>query len=717
MPDAIYKDPGRGVDERVADLLGRMTLEEKVGQMCQVNGTKPDADEWIEKRHIGSFLHVIGEPAVRLQKLAEKTRLGIPLVFGIDAIHGHALWKDATVFPTQLGMSSSWNPALLEKVGRITAKEMAVTGMHWTFSPVFCVARDLRWGRIDETFGEDPYLIGELGSALVRGYQGRDLGAADSVLACAKHYAAYSETEGGRDATEAFVSERRMRATFLPAFEAAAKAGCATYMTAYQAIDGTPCAANGRLLRDVLRGEWGFEGFVVTDWNDVGHMVKPQFTCAAVKDAAKLAIEAGNDMMMSTPDFYDAAVSLVKDGAVDVKLVDDAARRILRMKFALGLFDAKRYPRTERAAEIMACADHRAAALEAAYEGIVLLKNRRKTLPLKKAVRRIAVIGPNADDVEAQLGDWVSHSKESPRTNVVTILEGIRERAGEKRKVSYARGCDVIDAGKDGIARAARLARGADVAIVVVGDTRALTGEGRDRANLDLSGGQQALVEALKKTGTTLVVILVNSKPLSIPWLAENADAILEAWNPGMEGGTAVAAILFGDRAPSGKLTISFPFHVGQQPVYYNQLPGWHAPKYVDMPATPVFAFGYGLSYTAFSYSNLEVKKTKLWRGEPLRVEVAVENTGRVAATEIVQLYTRDLVSSVTTPVKELKAFARVELAAGERKTVALEVPYDRLALIDRDARRVVEPGEFEVAVGGSSRDEDLRRAWFEVTA
>jgi len=715
MGEPLYKDSKRSVEERVGDLLGRMTIEEKIGQMCQVDGSKEGAREWVTEKFIGSFLHVIGEPAVELQKLAETTRLGIPLIFGIDAIHGHALYKGASVFPTQLAMSSSWDPALLENVGRITAREMAVTGMHWTFSPVLCIARDLRWGRIDETFGEEPYLVGKLACGMIRGYQGGDLSAPESVAACAKHFAAYSETEGGRDAAEAGITERRMREFFLPAFEEAASAGCATFMVAYQAIDGTPCSANPWLLKEVLKDEWSFEGVVVTDWNNVGHMVTPQFTAANIEEASKIAVEAGNDMIMSTPDFYEAAVGLVNAGKVDETLVDEAVRRILKLKFELGLFDRKRYPAIERVPEVVACREHREAALEAACQSIVLLKNEGCILPLEK-ISRIALVGPNADDQAAQLGDWVSRGEDTqPRENVVTILDGIRARAGQHCEIVHARGCDVMDDSGGGVHEAVDAVVEADVAVAVVGDVPDQTGEAHDRANLDLSGGQGELLRALKETGVPLVVVLVNSKPLSVPWIAENADAIVEAWNPGMEGGTAVAAILFGDRNPSGKLTISFPHHVGQQPVYYDQRPGWHGGKYVDMPAEPLFAFGFGLSYTKYEYSNLRIENTKLAEGDPLVVSVDVENAGDSPGTETVQLYINDVVSSVTTPIKQLRAFERVDLEPREKKTVRLEVPYERLSLIDRECRRVVEPGEFIVMAGPSSRDGDLLKAGFEV--
>jgi len=717
----VYKDPQCPVEERVEDLLSRMTLEEKVGQMCQVDGRR-EPERWVREKHCGSLLHVMGEVTQELQKLAAQSRLGIPIIFGIDAIHGHAFWPTATVFPTQLGSSCSWNPELIEEIGQITAKEASYTGMHWTFSPVLGTSRDLRWGRVDETFGEDPYLIGVLGSALVRGYQGDDLADPHAILACAKHYAGYSETRGGRDASEADLSQRKMYSVFLRPFRDAARAGCATFMTAYQSIDGIPCTANRWLLWDVLKEEWGFEGFVVTDWNNVGRMCAEQKVCTTVEEAARRAAEAGNDMIMTTPAFFEAAVSLVQSGKLDVAHIDEACRRILRLKFKLGLFDENRYVDLEGGQEIIGCAEHRKVALESAYQSVVLLKNQDSLLPLSDDLRRVAVIGPNADDVKAQLGDWVSwsgqlgvHAKARSRESIVTVLDGIRKRVPSTCRVDYIKGCDVLDPSTDDVAEAAALAREADVAIVVVGDNLALNGEGRDRANLDLSGGQRQLLEAVYATGTPMVVVLVNGKPLSIPWVAHYARAILEAWNPGMEGGTAVAGILFGDRNPSGKLTISFPYHVGQQPVYYNQIPGWHAEHYADMPKEPLFAFGYGLSYTSFVTSNLRLHTRELAEGETLRVEIDVENTGEWEGTEIIQLYINDVYSSVTTPVKELKAFQRIALEPGEKKTVLLEVPYERLALVNRNLETVVEPGEFEVMVGSSSRDKDLLKGTFEV--
>lgn len=713
----VYQDPANSIDERVADLLSRMTLEEKVGQLYQHNGND-HPQEQIEQNHVGSFLHVLGEVNNELQRLASETRLGIPLIFGIDAIHGHAFWPTATVFPTQLALACSWNQDLVRDVGRITAKEVAATGAHWTFSPVLGTVRDLRWGRVNETFGEDPYLIGALGRAIVEGYQGDDLSDPDTILACAKHYAAYSETQGGRDSSEAEHTERKMRSIFLKPFKDVVEAGCATIMAGYQAIDGVPCSANRWLLHDVLRDEWGFEGFVVSDWDNIGRMIYDQNVCATLEEAIALAVPAGNDMAMVTTNFCETTLKLVRDGALDEAVIDEACRRILRLKFALGLFDDNRYIDLDAIGEVVGNADHRAVALEAAYQSIVLLKNENDLLPLSTDVKRIAVIGPNADDVVAQLGDWVSWEQRGsadgtsrPRESISTVLDGMRARPGIL--VDYRRGCDVKDPHDADIDDAVKVAAEADVAILVLGDDTTLNGETRDRANLDLSGAQLQLVQAVHATGTPVVVVLISGKPLSIPWIAEHIPAIVEAWNPGMAGGEAVAGILFGDRNPMGRLSVSFPYHVGQQPIFYNQMPGWHGGKYADMPVEPLFAFGYGLSYTRFVYDDLEVLTPELEHGDDLQVQIMVSNIGERAGTEVVQLYVRDLFSSVTTPVKELKAFARVELEPGESQQVGLTVPYEQLALVNQHCETVVESGEFSVMVGSSSRDQDLLKAKF----
>jgi beta-glucosidase len=723
MKQLPYKNSELSIKERVYDLISRMTLEEKIGQLCQIDGRK-DYKKWIEEKNIGSFLHVYGDLVNEIQECAARTRLGIPILFGIDAIHGHAFWPGATVFPTQLALSCSWNPELIQQMAVITAKEVSSTGIHWTFSPVLCVTRDLRWGRVDETFGEDIYLIGELGKAMVKGYQGVDLSAPDSILACAKHFAGYSETIGGRDATEADLSKRKLLSDFLPQFEAAVRVGCATFMIAYQAIDGIPCTENEWLNKKVLRDTWGFEGIAVTDWNDIGHLVDLQHVSATLQEATARAINAGTDMAMSTDDFIEALRQCIEEGSVEVKTIDEICERILKIKFMLGLFDGKKVALDkEKVGKIVGCREHREIALECSRQSIVLLKNENNILPFGPDIKRIGVFGPNADDMDAQLGDWSFHSaqigeqaKKHPRENIVTVLDGIKKRSGSGITVEYCYGCGVLDDGHDEIDRAVEIAKKMDVAIVVVGDNLSLNGEGKDRANLDLTGKQLSLLQSIYKTGVSMIVVLINGKPLSIPWIKENATAILEAWNPGMEGGSAISEILFGDVIPSGKLTVSFPYHVGQLPVYYNQIPGWHAAKYSDLPTNDsLFPFGFGLSYTTFKYSNLTVSKNKLMPGDTCIISIYVENTGNFDGVEIVQLYIHDIVSSVTTPKKLLKGFSRVHINKNEKKQVELSLEYEKLSFVNSDLKRVVEPGIFEVMVGGSSEDKNLLKTEIEV--
>jgi len=720
----IYADPERPVPERVRDLMRRMTLEEMVGQMVQADGRR-DADVQVRERRVGSFLHLLGEPTVALQRLAAETGLGIPLLFGIDAIHGHAFWPGATVFPTQLALSCAFDPELVRIMGRVTAREMAVTGSHWTFSPVLCVTRDLRWGRVGETFGEDPYLIGELGRALVEGYQGERLSDPDSVLACAKHFAGYSETVGGRDAAEADLSERKLRTYFLPPFREAVRAGCRTFMPAYQCIDGVACVVNRRLLTEILRQEWGFDGFIVTDWDDVGRTHTEQRLYPSIAAAVPDVVRAGNDVIMVTPAFYAATLAALARGEIERADVEAACRRVLTAKLELGLFDHKRYPPIERAHEVVGCAAHREPLLRAALESLVLLENRTvqgaPLLPFGPGVRRLAVLGPNADDPLAQLGDWSFGSGQAglggaghPRELVVTVLDGLRARAARAGVVvEHAPGCHVLDPDPSGIDDAAALARRADVAVVVVGDCLELTGEERDRSSLELTGGQPALLEAVAATGVPLVVVLVSSKPLVIPWVAEHAGALLVAFNPGMKGGQAIAEVLFGDHCPAGKLTVSFPRSLGSQPVHYQQVPGWHGSRHGHYDAQPLYPFGFGLSYTSFAYSDLALSGAQVRRGERVGVAVTVTNRGHRAGVEIVQLYVGDRYSTLSTPARRLRRFVRVELAPGESRRIELALDEEDLAYVGRDGRPVVEAGEFDVWVGGSSRDEDLLAASF----
>lgn len=714
MPILPYRNPALTVEERVADLLGRMTLEEKVGQLMLWDARGDDLS-FINTYHAGSILHILGEKVGRAMALAAQTRLGIPLLVGEDGIHGHSFWKGATIFPTQLALAACWNPALIEQVGRVTAEEMAPTGIHWTFSPVLCLTRDLRWGRTGETFGEDPYLIGEFGAALIRGYQGRGLDDPTGVLASAKHYAGYSETQGGRDASEADLSRRKLRSYFLPPFERAARAGAMTFMTGYQSMDGIPSTANRWLLTEVLKDEWGFQGVVVTDWDNVGRLVREQRVCATFAEAATVALRAGNDIMMTTPEFYDGALEAVRGGRLAEAEIDAPCARLLALKFRMGLFENPRGPDLERAAIEIARPDHRAVNLAAARQSLILLQN-NGLLPLDPGrVKAIAVVGPNADDDVQQLGDWSlgasQHPPEAgkhPREKTTTVLDGIRALAPAGCAVRYERGCSIVDDDLSGIPAAVAAARESDVVVAVVGDHLNFIGETLSTATLELQGGQVALLDALEQTGKPLIVVLVNSKPLVLPPSAKRAAAIVELFNPGMEGGQALAEALFGRLNPSGKLTVSIPIHVGQQPVFYSQVRGQHGSRYADLTQEPLFPFGHGLSYTHYAYSNLRLDTPTLTQGQALTVSVDVENTGQHAGDEIVQVYVSDVVTSATWVNKALKGFARVHLAPGEKKTVQVGLPWEAFQIVDAEGRGVVEPGEFEILAGPSSRDRDL---------
>ena len=712
-----YRNPSLSVEERVADLLSRMTLEEKVGQLIMWDA-RPDDLSFINTRQPGSILHIWGEKLERAMSLVTSNRLGIPLLVGEDAIHGHSFWKGATIFPTQLAMACSWNPDLLERVGRVTAEEVVPTGIHWTFSPVLCLARDLRWGRISETFGEDPYLIGELAAALIRGYQGKGLDDPAGILATAKHYAGYSETQGGRDASEADLSRRKLRSYFLPPFERAVHAGAMTFMTGYQSIEGLPSTANHWLLTEVLKDEWGFKGVLVTDWDNVGRMVKEQKICADYAEAAVVAVRAGNDIMMTTPEFYEGALEAVRTGRLTENEIDAPCARFLALKFRMGLFENPRGPNLKQAAIEIERSEHRSVNLEAARQSLVLLKN-NSLLPLdSKRLKSIAVVGPNADDDLQQLGDWslgsFQHPPQAgkhPREKTTTVLDGIHALAPKGLEVRYERGCSIVDDDLTGIPAAVVAAHVSDVVVAVVGDHLNFIGETLSTATLELQGGQVALLDALEKTGKPLVLVLVNSKPLVLPPAAKRAEAIIELFNPGMEGGRALAEALFGLLNPSGKVTISFPVHVGQQPVFYSQVRGQHGDRYADLTQEPLFPFGHGLSFTKYAYSNLRLASPTPARGETVKVFVDVENVGQREGVEIVQVYVSDVVTSATWVDKALKGFARVQISPGEKKTMQVELPSQAFQIVNAQGDHVVEPGEFEVLVGPSSRDRDLLRA------
>lgn len=696
-----------------------MTLAEKVGQMMQLDG-RTDPVEQVRKYTPGSLLHILDHKLEPALDAAAATRLGIPLIVGEDGIHGHSFHAGATIFPTQLGLSTSFDRELARDVARATAREMSTTGAHWTFSPVLCIAREPRWGRVGETFGEDALVIAELGAAMIEGYQGNGLSDPEAVLATAKHYAGYSETQGGRDASEGDISRRKLRSYFLPPFERAVRAGCRAFMTGYNSMEGLPSTANRWLLREVLRDEWGFEGVVVTDWDNVGRLHWGQRIVPSLVEAAVVAVRCGNDVVMVTPGFYEAAQEAVQRGLLRESEIDAIVRRILRLKFELGLFENPRRPDYAAQARVIGCDAHRELALRAARECLVLLKN-DGVLPLNPdEPLTLAVVGPNADDDVAQLGDWSLGASQyppeagkHPRECTVTLLDGIKRREGAVRVLS-ARGCNVLDADLSELSQAVDTVRAADLAVVVVGDHIPFTGEANSTATLELVGGQQALVDAVAQTGVPFIIALVTTKPLVLPKSAENARAIVACFNPGMLGGTAFAELLFGDLNPSAKLTMTFPRHVGQCPMYYAELSHRHG-GYADLPMTPAFPFGFGLSYTKYEYENLRVHTERLEPGQPLVASVDVSNRGTRDGVEILQAYVRDVVTSVTWPRHLLVHFERVPLAAGETKRVRFEVPFDRLALVDAFDRRVVEPGEFELQVGASSERKALMCASFVV--
>jgi beta-glucosidase len=741
-----YRDPSLPVAERVADLLARMSLQQKVGQVMQADA-QGDLDDLVSRQQVGSLLHVPPERMQAAIDLAAGTELGIPLLLADDCIHGHSFWPGATIFGTQLATACSWNPGNAERMARITAVEATATGFKWTFSPVLCIARDLRWGRVDETFGEDPLLIGDLATAMVRGYQGDGLADPTAMLATAKHFAGYSETQGGRDASEADISRRKLRSWFTPPFERAARAGSATFMLGYQAMDGVPITVNRWLLNDVLKSEWGFDGVLVTDWDNVGRLVWEQKVCADYAEAAARALNAGNDLVMTTPGFYEGAQQAVERGLLDEAVLDAAVARVLTLKLSLGLFEDPAGPDAARQTEVIGCADHRQAALEITRDSLVLLAN-DGTLPLPPGANTLAVIGPNADDPAAMLGDWAGGSGQcswlgpdyrSPHT--VTVLDGLRELAADKGwQVRHATGCGIVRAvahpdgpvGPDGQPRwpsiqpvaadavqldeAAALARESDVVVLVLGDNILLVGEARSTATLELQGGQLELWARILDAGKPVVLVLANSKPLVLPQhLLARTAAVVEAFNPGDAGGRAIAELLFGDIEPAGRLPISFPRHAGQQPTYYNQIRGQHGDRYADLTGEPAFAFGQGLSYSRVTYEGLALAGAELDAGGTIRAGVRVANVGSRPVVETVQAYVRDVVTSLTWADKELKAYRRVALAPGESTIVEFAIPVADCTIVDADACRVVEPGDFELLVGPSSRETDLLAATFRV--
>jgi len=691
---------------KVNDLLRQMTFAEKIGQMTQFSGTNKQYEQMIREGKIGSLLNVIGaEENNRIQKLAvEESRLGIPLVIGLDVIHGYR-----TIFPIPLAASASWDTVLIRKAAEIAAKEAASAGIHWTFAPMVDIARDARWGRIAEGAGEDPFLGSAIARAQVLGFQGDDLADPLTLLACAKHYVGYGAAEGGRDYNTVDFSERTLREIYLPPFRAAVDAGVGTLMSAFNEIGGVPASANQFTLRTILKGEWGFDGFVVSDWNSVGELVNHGIAGNCLEAGVK-GLTAGVDMDMEGRCYTTAMEALVAEGTLSEELINDAVRRILRMKFKLGLFE---HPYVDENLQkgLILDRDHIQAALDLARESIVLLKNEKDILPLnRKKLNTIALIGPLADDKEAPLGTWKC---EGWQEDVVTVYEGLKNKFDGDVKINYAKGCDVKGSSRSGFDKALKAARKADVVVMVMGESADMSGEAASRADLNLPGVQAELINAVAETNKPIVLVLLNGRPLTLSNVESKVNAIVESWHLGIRHGNAVADVLVGDYNPSGKLTATFPRSTGQIPIYYNHKntgrPG--APdnkfssKYIDSPSSPLYPFGYGLSYTKFKYTGIKVENDCLTPSDELVVNINVKNVGKREGVEIVQLYIRDITGSVTRPVKELKGFRRVALEAGEQKTVQFRVPVRELGFYDLDMKYTVKPGDFSVMIGGNSVD------------
>lgn len=745
----LYLDSNADIEDRLSDLMARMTLEEKVAQMCQYVGLEHmkkaeksisaeelignDALGFYKNLHssqvaqmvvdgkIGSFLHVkTAEESNYLQSLAEKSRLKIPLIIGIDAIHGNALVSGTTVYPTPINMAASFDNYYPYQIARETAIEMRATGSHWSFTPNIDVMRDPRWGRVGETFGEDPFLVGEMGVAMINGFQQGDFTGIDKVIACAKHMIGGGEPINGLNASPMDVSERTLYEIHLPPYKKAIDAGVYSIMAAHNELNGIPCHMHKELMTDVFRGEWNFDGFYVSDWMDIERIEKLHRVAENFKEASFLSVDAGMDMHMHGPHFLENIVELVKEGRISIDRVNEASEKILRAKFKLGLFE-NRYVDLTKVDNRIFTKQHKQTALDAARHSITLLKNKDGILPLKKANKKIFVTGPNANNPTI-LGDW---HFEQPEQNVITIYEGIQQLAP-----SYGYEVNFFDSGQNlrdietnDIKLAAQMAGDADYAVVVVGENslrykwkQKTAGENMARADLKLPGRQLELVKEIYKTGTPILLVLVNGRPISEPWLQENIPAIVETWEPGSLGGQALAEILFGEVNPSGKLPLTIPRSVGQLQMIYNHKPSQYFHKYAFEKTKPLYRFGFGLSYTTFSISKPNLSTSK-WDGTgKVLVEVDVKNTGDREGMETVQLYIRDLYSSVTRPVLELKGYKKVNLAPGETKRLSFTLILNDFAFYDSEMKYKAEKGDFNIFVGNSANLVKLKKTTLELT-
>ncbi|WP_203558570.1 glycoside hydrolase family 3 N-terminal domain-containing protein [Bacteroides sp. 51] len=745
--EPLYLDANQPVEKRVNDLLGRMTLQEKVAQMSQYVGIehmkvaeKEMTLEEMKKSHaqgfypnlhsseliemtksglIGSFLHVTTtKEANLLQSYAAESRLKIPVLIGIDAIHGTGLYRGATIYPTPIGQAATFEPALIEKASRETALEMRATGTHWTFTPNVEVARDARWGRVGETFGEDPLLVGQMGAATVRGLQTADFTGQDKVIACAKHFIGGSQPINGINGAPCDVSDRTLHEVFMPPFKDCLDAGVFTFMMAHNEVNGVPCHVSKYLMTDVLRNRWNFDGIIVSDWMDLEQVHEKHRTAPTLKDAFVQSVNYGMDMHMHGPYFTDMIVEAVNEGLIPQKRIDDAIRAILTAKFKLGLFENP-YIDEEQLTAVLFNAEHRHTALEIARKSITLLKNENNLLPIDRSkYKKIFVTGPNADN-QTILGDWAF---QQPDSCVTTVIEGLRNVSPQTEFNFFPFGTNLRTMEMSRVLQAKEQARKADLAIVVVGENSMrymwqdkTCGENVDRYELSLVGLQQQLVEEIYATGVPTIVVLVNGRPLTTEWIADHIPALIEAWEPGSFGGQAIAEVLFGDVNPEGKLPMTIPRDAGQIQTYYNykQTSKWF--KYGTGKSTPLFEFGYGLNYSFFEFSPVKLSAAKMPVDGILTASVEVTNTSQVAGAEVVQMYIKDCYSSVVRPVKELKGYKKVFLNPGEKATVTFEITPKELSFYDIDMKYGVEKGEFEIMIGNSSRDVDLQKEMFEV--
>lgn len=713
----------RSIEQKVEDLMKQMTLDEKVGQLNQYNGdwnaTGPitvlgNKLEDLKSGKIGSMLNITGVKHTKeLQQVAMQSRLKIPLLFGQDVIHGYRV-----TFPIPLAEAASWDTVAIEQAARIAGTEAAASGIHWTFAPMVDIARDPRWGRVMEGAGEDPYLGSIIARVRVRGFQGNRLGDVDAVMACAKHFAAYGAAIGGRDYNSVDMSLRTLHEIYLPPFRAAAEAGVATFMNSFNDLNGIPASGSSYLQRDLLKGKWNFKGFVVSDWGSIGEMIQHGY----VKDnyeAAEVAIKAGSDMDMESRSYINNLSQLVKEGKVNEELINDAVRRILTKKYELGLFDDPyKFSNADREKRTLNRPEHIEASRDMAKKSIVLLKNEGQVLPLSKDLKTITLIGPLVKSEKDMQGFWsIDWGKED---HLVSLFEGMQNAAGTT-KLLYAKGCEIQDSSTAGFAEAVAAARQADVVVMAVGEKADMSGEAKSRANIHIPGVQEALIKAIHATGKPVVVLMMAGRPLVFNWTADHVPAIVYTWWLGSQAGNAIADVLYGRYNPSGKLPMTFPRSEGQIPIYYNFLnTGRPAPSdtetnyrsgYIDMVKSPKYAFGHGLSYTTFAYSDLKLSKQTMGKSDSVTISFTLTNTGKVAGEEVAQLYIRDVVARPVRPVKELKGFQKVMLQPGERKTINFTLNADKLSFYDDKLEWIVQPGEFRIMIGGASDDIKLEES------